>query len=373
MIDIRTKIIEEDIKTIAESIKPIAGKLAGSTLLITGGAGFLGKYFVWTLDYLNKNILEKPCTVILVDNFITGTKELLPNNEHIKIIHHNVIQPLDLDEPIDYILHAASIASPVFYKMFKLETLDVGTLGTKNMLELAVRKKVKGFMFFSSSEIYGDPDPKFIPTPETYLGNCSCTGPRACYDEAKRFGETLCINYHEIYQTPIRIVRPFNIYGPGMRLDDYRVIPNFTANILKGKPLPVYGKGDSTRTFCYITDAMEGFFKILLSEHACEIFNIGNDQGEISMLELAKKVTGMFDNKVNINHIVGPNDAYSKADPQRRCPDLTKIKTKLGYQSKIDIETGLKRFMTWVLEWYGAQTAASVDILSMMNQHVLKH
>ena len=340
-------IIEEDIRNIAEDLRRYAPQLSGTTLLLTGGAGFLGKYIVYTLDYMNKHIFQKPCKIIVLDNFITGIKELAIDPNYISLVHHDVSQPYQTDEHLDYIFHAASIASPVFYKKYPLETLDVGTLGTRNMLELAKQKHVKSILFFSSSEVYGDPDDKFVPTPETYHGNVSCIGPRACYDEAKRVGETYAVNYHQIHRVPVKIIRPFNIYGPGMKLDDRRVVPNFVLAALKGEKIPLYGGGQHTRTFCYISDAITGIFQVLLSQYNGEPFNIGSDGQEISMESLANIISEQFGNGVHISHVVGPNDAYEKADPQRRSPDLRKIRTFVGYEPKTDFVTGLKRFIVW--------------------------
>jgi nucleoside-diphosphate-sugar epimerase/SAM-dependent methyltransferase len=238
-----------------------------------------------------------------------------------------------------------------------METIDVGFLGTKNLLDLAREKKSKSFLFFSSSEVYGNPDPKFIPTPETYLGNVSCTGPRACYDEPKRIGETICMTYSDIYNVPVKIVRPFNIYGPGMRLDDGRVVPNFVVSALKGEKIPIYGDGWNTRTFCYISDAISGFYKVLLSSHNREVFNIGSDEQEIQMRHLAELIHGLVENEDSQVHItVSPNEMYSqKADPNRRCPDLTKIRTIIGYKPKVSLVSGLKRFISWAKEEMDSQ------------------
>src|SRR3989344_9154390 len=198
------KIIKEDIENIVKDIGELSRKFSGKTVLISGGAGFLGKYLVWTLDYLNKNVLEEPCKIIIVDNFITGLRDVLEESENIKMIEQDITEPISIEENIDYILHAASIAAPLFYNKYKLETIDVGFIGTKNILELAKEKKVESFLFFSTSEIYGNPDSKFIPTPETYFGNVSCTGPRAAYDEPKRIGETLCMTCAGMYNLPIK-------------------------------------------------------------------------------------------------------------------------------------------------------------------------
>jgi len=340
-------VIEEDIRNIAESIKDEAQVLSGKTLLITGGAGFLGKYFIGVFDYLNNHILSQPCKIISADNFITGVKYWIEEGDNFKAIKHDIKNPLQIEGDIDFIIHAAGIASPKFYREFKIETIDVATLGTKNMLELAKEKKVKSMLFFSSSEVYGDPDPNFIPTPETYNGNVSCTGPRANYDESKRLGETLCVTYHETYRIPVKVVRPFNAYGPGMRSDDYRVIPNFVIHAMRGEPLPVYGEGNNTRTFCYITDAITGFLKVFFSDAQGESFNVGNDNEEVPMIRLAQTVADLFDNTIEIRHTQGINDAYANTDPKRRCPDLTKIKTRLNFAPQIDLRTGLQRFIAY--------------------------
>ena len=357
----KNKIIEEDIKIIAAGIGPDAGKLSGKTLLITGGAGFLGNYFLLTIDFLNRNVLKQPCKIISVDNFITGVSYKIEPNDSFRAIKHDVTKPLQVEESVDYIISAAGIASPKFYTKYKIETIDVGVFGTKNMLELAREKKVKSMMYFSSSEVYGDPDPNFVPTPETYFGNVSCIGPRANYDESKRLGETLCISYFETYQIPVKIVRPFNVYGPGMRLDDYRVIPNFISNVFNGEPVPVYGTGNNTRAFCYVTDAIVGFFKVLLSDCNGDVFNVGDDREEVNIGHLAKVISDIFENKISIKNVEGPNEAYAKADPKRRCPNLEKIKTKLGYVPKVDLKTGLKRFIQWAMEEYNIKLSFTFD------------
>ncbi len=343
-------IIEEDIKAIAKNIERERSKLSGKTLLITGGAGFLGNYFISSIDYLNNNVLEKPCRVISIDNFITGVKYRTLEGPNFKAIKHNVKDAFEINEKIDFIIHAAGIASPKFYRKYKIETIDVSTLGTKNILELAIEKKPQSVLFFSSSEVYGDPDPKFVPTPETYVGRVSCTGPRSNYDEGKRLGETMCIAYFEEHNVPVKIVRPFNIFGPGMRLDDYRVIPNFVAYAMQKKPIPVYGSGKHTRTFCYVTDGITGFFKVLLSDLNGEVFNVGNDSNEIPMEDLAKVVAEIFGNNIKIEKTSGPTDAYASADPKRRCPDLRKIRTKLGFNPKVELRTGIERFVEWSRE-----------------------
>jgi len=343
-----SKIASEDIDSIIEAIKKESKKLEGSTVLISGGAGFLGSYFIAVIDRLNKTSFKKPCKVISIDNFITGKKRTLFgefNKEHITYITQDIKKPLVLDQKITYIIHAAGIASPVYYNKYPLETIDVAVDGTRNLLEYARSKKVKSFLFFSSSEVYGNPDSKFIPTPETYNGSVSPIGPRSCYDESKRLGETICMTYHRSFETPIKIVRPFNIYGPGMYPDDYRVIPNFISKVLANKPLQVYDKGKQTRTFCYISDAIAGFLKVLLSNKNGHVFNIGNDAPEISMVDLANMISKNFPgSKVSVRP--HPKN-YPPEETDRRCPDITKAQKYLDYHPTVGLPKGLKRVITW--------------------------
>ena len=225
-------IVEEDIKTIVRTLGDGVRALEGKTVLISGGSGFLGSYFLTVFAYLNKTLFRKPCRVFTLDNYVTGTRRnplgdvADPNFTFLK---GDICEPLRIHGPIDYIIHMAGIASPVYYIKYPLETIHTATIGTENLLKLAREKKSKKFLFFSSSEIYGDPAPEFVPTPETYRGHVSSIGPRACYDESKRLGETLCMVYHSLYKVPIVVARPFNVYGPGMKREDRRVIPQFLA------------------------------------------------------------------------------------------------------------------------------------------------
>lgn len=342
-------VIREDIQNIVRSIAKEVGVLQGKTLLISGGAGFIGRYIVGTIHYLNTHSFTKPCTVYCIDNFITGSKRKLFQDmdpKQIRLIEQDVTKPIVIDTGIDYIIHAAGLASPVYYRKYPIETIESAIFGAKNLLELARQKKAKSFLFFSSSEIYGDPDPNFIPTPETYPGNVSCIGSRACYDESKRLGETITMTYYDIYKVPVKIVRPFNVFGPGMRPDDYRVIPTFLSHALAGTPLPVHDEGNQTRTFCYISDAVAGFFKVLLSKKNGEVYNVGNDENEMNMMSVAQLVANIVGNKVEIKKINYP-ESYPKDEPRRRCPDLTKIRTEFGFRPKVSIEDGLKRTIRW--------------------------
>lgn len=345
----KNNIVIEDIKQIIASIGSAANLLQGKTIIITGGAGFLGKYMLYTLAYLNKNVFKKKCRVISIDNYKSSTKKKLLKRKEIdgiKHMRHDVAKPFSIRGRVHYIIHAAGIAAPVFYQKYPLETIDAAVTGTRNMLEIARKKRVKSFLFFSSSEIYGNPTPEAIPTKETYKGNVSCTGPRAPYDESKRMGETLCFTYYRLFSTPIKVVRPFNIYGPGMNLKDYRVIPNFLNNALNNRPLPVHVNGKQTRTFCYISDAIYAFFKVLLSNKDGEVYNVGNDSDEINMNQLANLFNKIFENRLEIKNIDYPNK-YPSDEPQRRCPDLAKIKKEVGFKTNLDLENGLRRTIAW--------------------------
>lgn len=346
-------IVNEDLKEISEEIKDISPKLEGKTILLAGGAGFLGKYIVSTFDYLNKNSLkDNPCKVIVLDNLLSGLRENVQENENIRFIQQNISKKFQLSGKFDYIIHAASLASPVFYNKYKLETIDAGYLGTRNLLEIAKKNNLENYVHFSSSEIYGNPLSQFIPTKEDYLGNVSCNGPRSCYDESKRVGEALTATYREAYGIPTTIIRPFNTYGPGMRLDDGRVISNFVVAALKGQEIPMYRGGSQTRTFCYIADATAGYFKALLSPGNGErVFNIGNDKPEVTMNQVAELTLNLVGNKNAKIKYIGKENAmavyHDNVDPDRRCPDLTRARIVLNYSPKVTLQEGVKKFIDW--------------------------
>lgn len=342
-------IVQEDVATIAEAIRDRASALAGKTVLISGGAGFLGRYFLDVFHHLNRRSLSSPCRVISVDNYITGEREAggrWSDDPHILPLWADVTVPLPVREPVDYIIHAAGLASPVYYRQYPLETIESAVMGAKNLLELGRKNGLKGFLLFSSSEIYGDPDPKSVPTSETYCGNVSSVGPRACYDESKRLAETLSLIYHERFGLPVKIVRPFNVYGPGMKPKDHRVVPMFGLKTLRGEPLPVHGDGHQTRTFCYVTDALTGFFQVLLAGRPGEVYNVGNDDQEVTMGEFARMFVELGNTGARVETIPYPK-TYPAGEPQRRCPDLAKIRQELGYEPKVKLREGILRFLQW--------------------------
>ena len=345
--------LEQDIREIVSTLGQEAEQLAGRTILLSGGAGFLGRYFASVFSFLNDHVLSRRCQVIICDNLITSGKlgEAVFDGNGFRFLSHDIIQPLAIDEPIDYVIQAAGIASPYYYRKYPLETLEVATVGTKQMLSFGLKHPLKGFLFFSSSEIYGDPDPTHVPTSESYRGNVSSLGPRACYDESKRLGETLCAIFHQLHGVPVKIVRPFNVYGPGMQEKDYRVLPNFASRIIAGQPLHIYGHGNQTRTFCYVTDAIAGFLQVLLNGAPGQAYNIGNPVPEISMMDLAKILERVMGRSLDVTLVEYP-DSYPADEPQRRCPDITKAALQVEYKPKVSLEEGLKRFMEWVSVYY---------------------
>ena len=340
-------LLQSDVVEIAEGLGEAAQDLNGKTVLLTGGRGFLGRYFMDVFAYLNANVLEEPCNLVALDNMVTAGAHgaEVPDVPHCRFVQHDVIEPFEWEGPLDYVIQAAGIASPFYYRAFPIETLLVSTNGTRHMLELARRYQAR-FSFFSSSEIYGDPDAEHVPTPESYRGYVSCQGPRACYDESKRLGETLCHIFHNKHGTATNTIRPFNVFGPGMQETDYRVLPNFANRIKGGHPLQVYGSGNQTRTFCYITDAMVGFLLTILRGVPGEAYNIGNPKPEISMVELVKHIEGVLGRGVDHTIIEYP-DSYPADEPNRRCPDIRKARLQLKFEPRVDLDEGLRRFLTW--------------------------
>jgi len=318
-------------------------RLAGTTLLITGASGFLCSYVCDVLAVIGAEYLSQPIRVIALDNQLRGSSERLAHlhgNPNFALVTHDVTQPYDPGEPVDWIIHGASIASPTYYREFPIETIDVNVNGTWRMLELA--RRARSMVFLSSSEIYGDPDPRFVPTPETYWGNVSCTGPRACYDESKRLGETLCVAFWNIHRVPVKSVRPFNVYGPGQRLDDKRIVPDLLAAALARRPIVLFSDGRATRSFCYAADFVFGLLLVLLSERNGEAFNVGTDE-EVSIAEAARIMAALAtDPPLPIEFRASPDRHYLTDNPQRRCPDLAKVRA-LGYAPRVPIRMGFQR------------------------------
>jgi UDP-glucuronate decarboxylase len=346
-------LLDSDIDEIATGLGDLAQEFAGKRILITGVRGFLGRYFTDVFLRLNEKTLKDPCEVIGLDNLVTSGElgAEIPKDRRLAFVNHDIIKPFYPERPVDFVLHAAGIASPYYYRKWPLETLEVATTGLKNVLELAKSSHAR-LVFFSSSEIYGDPDPVHVPTRESYNGNVSSLGARACYDESKRLGETLVRIYHTQFGVHGTIVRPFNVYGPGMQKLDYRVLPNFAARILAKEPVNVYGTGGQTRTFCYVTDAIGGFLRVLVNGLPGEPYNVGNPDPEVSILELVKTIQKTLPELDAKHRVIEHPDTYPADEPQRRCPDITKARLQVGYEPKISLEEGLRRFFGWAKTTY---------------------
>ena len=355
------KIVQQDMERIYSGLTEAErSKFRGRTILFTGGAGFLGFYFITFLTHFQQELGVKK--VICLDNFQVGypawLKELSDEGQ-VELHKFNVITDDIANVPgaesADYIYHMASIASPIFYRKYPIETLDANIWGLRRLLDFYCEKPIKGLAFYSSSEIYGDPTPENIPTPETYRGNVDCQGPRACYDEAKRFGETMCYLFHQKYQMPISIIRPFNNYGPGMRLNDARVPADFANAVRKNQDIVMFSDGSPTRTFCYISDAITGYLKALLhAEKEFEAFNIGMDKPEISIRQLAELYTEagkkIFGYTGQARFSVSEDKEYLQNNPNRRCPVIDKARRLLGYAPQVPVEQGVRYFLEYVKE-----------------------
>src|SRR5437867_2446293 len=308
----------------------MATKNSQPVSVVTGGAGFLGSHLV-------DRLLTEGHRVIAIDNLITGnTANIghLAGNENFRFIKHNVSNFIFLpEEKVDYILHFASPASPVDYLELPIQTLKVGSLGTHKALGLAKEKRAR-FLLASTSEVYGDP--LVHPQKEDYWGHVNPIGPRGVYDEAKRFAEALTMAYHRTHGVETRIVRIFNTHGPRMRLNDGRVVPNFISQALRDEPLTVYGDGSQTRSFCYVSDLVEGLVRLLRSDHS-EPVNCGNPM-EISILQFAERIKALTGSKSEIVFRPLPED-----DPRVRQPDITKARTLLGWEPRVALEDGLRK------------------------------
>jgi dTDP-glucose 4,6-dehydratase/UDP-glucuronate decarboxylase len=340
-----TSIIREDARLAASDLDAELRALSGTTLLVTGAGGFLLSYLLDVVAAWNQLGSAAPCHLIAVDNFQTGLPDRvqhLVGDPHVEFRTHDVTKPLAPSRPVEWVVHGASIASPTLYRRFPLETIDVNVNGTWRMLDLA-KAGARSMLYLSTSEIYGDPDPAAVPTTEDYRGNVSCTGPRACYDESKRLGETLCMTYFRAHGTPVKIIRPFNVYGPGQRLDDQRILPDLMSAALEGKPIVLLSDGRATRSFCYVRDAIRAMLLVMVSNENGEAFNVGNDR-EISIRTLAETMAAVAaPPRIPVEYRVSDDKDYLSDNPQRRCPDLTKLRTRTRWTPEVDLEEGLRR------------------------------
>ncbi len=355
------ELLDLDLDYVCGHLTQEFGEMSGRKLLITGGAGFLGYYFTLSaLHWNRRNPGKSPIGVTIVDNFRRGVPTWL---ETVKSDPHLTLRTDDMSLPLpanfvefEYVIHAAGIASPPFYRRWPLETIDANINGLRNLLDhcrgrVNSARPVRGILFMSSSEIYGDPPAADIPTPEEFRGLVSCTGPRACYDESKRFGETICVIYAQQYDLPVRMARPFNNYGPGLKITDRRVLPDFMRDVMNGKDIVMLSDGSPTRTFCYAADAIVGYYKALVRGRAGEPYNVGTETPEVSMRDLAQKVVDLGSRylgyKGSVKFGVAEEKDYLVDNPNRRCPIIRKARTELGYEPGVALDDGLYRMLSW--------------------------
>jgi dTDP-glucose 4,6-dehydratase len=313
--------------------------------VITGGAGFLG-------SHLCDRLIAEGWDVLSLDNLVTGVDSNvshLQKHARFQSLCTDVSNYIDVPEPVDYVLHFASPASPVDYLKLPIQTLKVGALGTHNALGLALAKKAK-FFLASTSECYGDPE--ISPQNEQYWGRVNPIGPRGVYDEAKRYAEAMTMAYHRYHGVDTHIVRIFNTYGPRMRLNDGRALPNFVYQALSGQPITVYGDGKQTRSFCYVSDLIEGIYRLMLSDEHLPV-NIGNPQ-EITILQFAEKIRAHFEAAPPIAFNPLPQD-----DPKQRCPDIAKAKRILGWEPKVGLDEGLRLTLASFKEQFAKKNATA--------------
>jgi UDP-glucuronate decarboxylase len=332
-------LIEREVKDISISLRKEGIGFDGQNVLVTGGAGFLGS---WVCDVL----VSQGAVVTCVDNLASGRVENIEHliGENLKFINHDISKPLYLDEKIDLIIHMASRASPFEFAHHPIQILKANTLGIWIALGMAKKHKCR-FLYTSTSEVYGNPDERFVPTPETYLGNVNAVGPRGCYDEAKRAGEAFVTAYYTQHDLDTRMVRIFNTYGPRMRSDDIygRVVPRFIEQALNNRPITIFGDGTQTRSFTYVTDEVEGILRLAHKEGLSNpVINIGNNR-EVSVLDLAKTIISLTNSESKITFHPLPED-----DPRRRCPEITMAKEVLNWSPKLDLKNGLIRFIDYM-------------------------
>jgi UDP-glucuronate decarboxylase len=364
--------LNKDVSAVTKSILPgdlehihqaakVGDRFRDSVVVVTGCAGFLGYYFLqYLVRYANvlgvREVIGLDSFLLRVPEWLTELQKSYPNV--LKLARFDISKGCLDDFPAAksarYVIHMASIASPMFYRQYPLETIDANIWGLRRLFDFYNgSQELRGFLFFSSSEIYGDPDPAHIPTDEEYRGNVTCTGPRACYDESKRFGETLCYVFGRKYGLPVTVARPFNNYGPGMRTDDKRLPADFAQSVLNNRDITMLSDGSPTRTFCYISDAICGYFLCLLHGQY-DYFNIGIDKPEISVRQLAeiycaagREIMGYSGNAV---FATSSDPEYLQDNPNRRCPTISKARTILGYAPEVHVEEGVRRYLRFLIE-----------------------
>ncbi|TCZ73797.1 NAD-dependent epimerase/dehydratase family protein [Paenibacillus albiflavus] len=348
------KILSEDLRRIADGLtERECSALSGRSIFITGFAGSLGFMLVQFFAEYGQTLGVK--RIYVLDNYIFGKPKwvhAIEDHPLFTVREGDVTREnLSFAGDADLIFHMASLASPVYYRLHPIETMDADVIGLRRLFDFYGDRGIFNLLFYSTSEVYGDPDPTMVPTPESYWGNVNSSGPRSCYDESKRYAETLCYNFHHQKGFPVTVLRPFNSFGPGLRTNDKRAPADFAMNILRNEPIVLYSDGKATRTFCYASDTTLASLKCALYAQY-DIFNIGNDVEEMTIRELAEIYRSVGNSIFGYNGSIlfreHADKHYNTDNPQRRCPDLSKIKTVLNYTPSVDTRTGVERYLMYL-------------------------
>ncbi|MFA5775957.1 MAG: NAD-dependent epimerase/dehydratase family protein [Patescibacteria group bacterium] len=344
------KLIDEDIARVIRSLGSLIDELDGARILITGSNGLLGSYIVDTIKALNKKF-SKHCKVLCLNRSIPTERTRnfhLLRDPNFSFLSHDVSKPPDLSKfKPDYMFLCAGSSTPKNFQADELLTIDLNINGVRWALEYAKNNKVKGILYFSSGAVYGDPPADKVPTSESYNGNVNTLSPRACYSESKRLSETLCSIFAKKYSVPVYIARIFVTYGPGVTVNDGKVLSDFLKQVLDKKPIVMKGSGEDIRSDCYVSDATEAFFRIILTGRPGEAYNVGSDLDEYSIKEMASLLHRIRGVKGSPKCDDNLSQEYIKSAPKRFCPDISKLKNELGYKPKIDVYTGLQRTVEW--------------------------
>ena len=343
------EIIFNDANEIASEFKNNFSKNRKYKWIITGGAGFLLSYFSYIVEVLVEKY-DLNIKLVIYDSLFFGLSSRLKRlnrKKYISFIKKDLTKEEIKDLECDFFIHGASIASPTFYRKYPIETIKVNVLTLVKILEefAKIKKKPQSIIFMSSSEVYGNPPKKFIPTSESYVGNVSFTGPRACYDESKRIGETICINYYERFNLPIKIIRPFNVYGPGQNLEDKRIIPD-TLKGITNREVILFSDGRPKRSFCYISDQIRGIMNLMFKGKNGEAYNVGNDE-IISIKGIVQKFIKKSKLNVKLKFKISRDKQYTTDNPQNRCPNLKKIKKINNWKVKFRTDEGIERTLKY--------------------------
>lgn len=343
-------IIEEDIRAIVSRSGIAWQDLSGQTLLLAGANGFLPSYMADTIAYLNDHVLSKPCQLIALTRSPCQPGDRLGHllgRPDVQFITADVAKPFSIPEGVTYLVHGASPASPKIYTAKPIETMDANVNGLRAMLDYARSHPVRSILFISSGAVYGDAPPEQIPTPETFAGNVPFTSERSCYAETKRYCESLCANFHRVHGTPVKMARPFHNYGPGLRLDDGRVVADFLADAIEGRPITVRSAGTTLLTYSYVADTAEAFWRILLSKQDGEAFNVASVGPEFSVTDLAHAISKLFSPPASVDVRPDAQRAFQAGSARHTRADISKIKRLLDWVPTTDLDAGLRRTLRW--------------------------